>query len=73
MQTLKILSTFVLIKVPILVSALCFDWLINNGSQRSKSPGILTVNRPPSSFHEFGPSPFQALGPKQPIGTGEGG
>lgn len=38
--TLNILSTFVLIEVPILVSALCFDWLINNVCQRSKSLGI---------------------------------
>lgn len=38
--TLNILSTFVLIEVPILVSALCFDWLINNVCQRTNSLGI---------------------------------
>lgn len=37
--TLDVLSTFVLIEVPILVSALCFDWLINNVSQRSRLLG----------------------------------
>lgn len=36
----NILSTFVLIEVPILLSALCFDWLINNVFQRSNYLGI---------------------------------
>lgn len=39
------ISTWVLIEVPILVSALCFDWLINNVCQRSKLIGIRTLNR----------------------------
>lgn len=38
--TLNKLSTEVLIEVPILVSALCFDWLFDNVCQRSKSIGI---------------------------------
>lgn len=38
--TPNILSTFVLIEVPILLSALCFDWLINNVCQRSNYLGI---------------------------------
>lgn len=59
--TFNILSTIVLIEVPILVSAFCFDWLINNVRQRRKIIRHINSQWTPSSLMSC--SPFKHQGP----------